>query len=121
LVIGTAVSLTYTYRGLSGSVPLTPAMSHYVATFGAFDYALLALSTLAGLSAATALLLLKRSALYFFFVVLALQLFAVWLYATPERYAVLGSYAYLTSIWRTAVRIAIILYCWRLIKRGVLT
>ncbi len=119
--MGAAVPwLTYLLVG-SGVLPVTPAARAYFARSATPYYAFSAVQSAVTLAAAFGLFVLKRSALYLFALTLALYMLSIWLFQTPEVNAGLGSYSNAQEFTKLAFQLAVIYYCWRLRKRGVLS
>jgi hypothetical protein len=120
-VVGAAVPwLTYALVG-SGLLPVTPAARAYFARAATSYYAFSAVHSTVTVAAAVALFVLKRSALYLFALTLTLYLLSIWLFQTPEVNAGLGSYLNPQELTKLAFQLAVIYYCWRLRKCGILS
>ncbi len=120
-IVGVAVPwLTYLLVG-SGVLPVTPAARAYFARSATSYYAFSALHSALTVAAAVALFLLKRAALYWFALTLALYLLGIWLFQTPEVNAGLGSYSNAQELTKLTFQLAVIYYCGRLRKRGILS
>jgi hypothetical protein len=111
--------LTYILVG-SGVLPVTPAARAYFAHSAPSYYAFSAVHSAAIVASAVCLFALRRSALHLFVLTLALYLVSIWLFQTPEVDAGLGSYANAQEFTKLAFQVAVIYYCGRLTKRGVL-
>jgi hypothetical protein len=119
-IAGAAVPwLTYLLVS-SGVLPLTAAARAYFARSATSYYAFSAIHSAGTVAAAVCLFALKRSALYLFVLTLALYLLSIWLFQRPELEAGLGSYANAQEFTKFAFQIAVIYYCGRLLRRGVL-
>ncbi len=105
----------------SSALPVTPAARAYFARSATSYYAFSAVNSAVTVAAAVGLFMLKRSALYLFVLALALYVLGIWLFQTPEVDAGLGSYANAPELVKFAFQVAVIYYCGRLTKRGVLT
>lgn len=120
-IVGAAVPwLTYLLVG-SGLLPVTSAARTYFARSATSYYAFSAFHSALTVAAAVALFLLKRWALYLFALNLALYLLSIWLFQTPEVNAGLGSYLNPQELTKLVFQLAVIYYCWRLRKRGILS
>ncbi len=119
-ILGAAVPwLTYTLMG-AGMLPLTAAARAYFTRAASSYYTFSALYSAVTVAAAVCLFALKRSAFYLFVLSLALYLLSIWLFQRPEIDAGLGSYANAQEVTKFAFQVAVVYYCGRLAKRGVL-
>jgi hypothetical protein len=112
--------LTYMLVG-TGVLPVMPAARAYFARAATSYYVFSAVYSAVTVAAAVCLFSLKRSALYWFVLTLALYLLGAWLFQASEVDAGLGSYANAQEFTKLTFQLAAIYYCWHLTKRGILT
>jgi hypothetical protein len=120
LLIAIAPWLTFFLVG-SGMVSVMPAARAYVTRLTLFDYSFLALGSVVTIASALSLFLLKKAAAYLFGAALAFYVLGIWLYATAEQNAGLGSYWNAQELLKFGFYCATIFYCGRLLNRGVLS
>jgi hypothetical protein len=104
----------------SGVLPVTSTARAYFARTAISYYAFSAVNSAVTVAAAVCLFMLRRSALYLFGLGLVLYLLGMWLFQTAEVRAGLGSYANAQELTKSAFQVAVICYCARLTKQGVL-
>jgi hypothetical protein len=114
------IALSY-YLVYSGAIPLTPAQEQYLGSLSSLDRAVSFTIAAINLSAATFLFLLRRHAAPLFTLGLSISvLTGIW-HALYQGWpaAVGGSVSGTLIGW--GISLAVCLYAWRLVQRGVLT
>ena len=106
----------------TGAVPLDAAREAYFSSLTGLDYGLTIFMHSAWLLGATALFLLRKFAFYLFATALgASLLITAWHAVTKGWVAAFGGPGLFGALIAFAFGVAVCLYSWRLIQRGVLT
>jgi hypothetical protein len=104
----------------SGALRVTPAAALYLSRSAVYYYAFCAIYSVSTVAAAVALFALRKSALSLFVASLVLYVLGIALFESPEVKAGLGSYANVPEVMKVAFQTAVIYYCWRLGRAGVM-
>ena len=105
-----------------GAVPLNAAQKAYFSSLTGVDYGLTILMGLANLIGAVALFFLRKVAFYLFVTAFGVNLLlAAWHAVTKGWVAAIGGSGFVGTVIGWALLIAVCIYSWRLIQRGVLT
>jgi hypothetical protein len=106
----------------TGAIPLNAVQKEYYDRLAGVDYAVSIIMGLANLVGAVALLLLRKIAFYLFAVALGANLIlAAWHTATKGWMAAVGGAGFVGVVIGWVLLIAVCIYSWRLVQRGVLT
>lgn len=105
----------------SGFVPLTGVQKAYFEAQTVFDCGSTALVTAANLIGAVLLFLLRKQALHFFVAAFSVGLILTFYQAVAKNWlGAIGAHGLVGSVIGSGINIAIILYTWRLVSKGVL-
>jgi hypothetical protein len=109
------------YLILTGAIPLDPAQKAYFDRLTLIDHVSTIIPGLLNMSAAVALFLLRRIALYLFLSASGLSfVLAAW-HATAKGWVeALGGAGLIGALIGYVLMIAVLIYTWRLSKKGVL-
>ncbi len=106
----------------TGAVPLDAAGEAYFSSLTGLVYGLTIFMGSANLLGATALFLLRKFAFYLFAAAFGANLLlTAWHIATKAWVAEIPGSGPVGALFGLAVGVAVCVYCWRLIQRGVLT
>lgn len=106
----------------TGTIPLNAAQEAYFSSLAGLDYGLTILLGLANLFGAIALFLLRKVAFYLFVTAFGTNLLlTAWHTVTKGWVAAIGGAGLVGAIIGWGLIIAVCIYSWKLIQRGVLT
>ncbi len=109
------------WRTNSGAIPLTGAQAAYFASLSAFDYFVSIATGVCTLCGAVALFFLRKSSVPLLLVGLGLNAAVlVWHSLTKQWVAAMSGPGMVGAVIGWTLTIAVVVYAWRLMKRGAL-
>jgi hypothetical protein len=119
------VSASYTllafYLTSIGAVPLTPTQKAFFENMTIVDYGITFLIGLTCIAGAIALFMMRKVAIYLFLISYSISMvFTLWVAATSTWIQAFGG-GFVGFIMGWIINIAVLVYTWRLFKKGLLT
>lgn len=122
VIISVLFGLLLMYLVYSGAFPLPPEQEGYLTRMTALDYAFSGALAAVQLYAAIAFLRLRKIAYYLFSATLVINiLFSLWQINQEGFFPGVGQSGIIGMFFGWGISLAICIYAWRLMKRGVLT
>ena len=105
----------------SGALPLTSAQAQYFQALGIFDYVAIITISLINAAAVVLLFLMRKQAVYLFPIGLVISLVLTGSHALTKNWvAAMGVLGLVGEVLGWGINIAVCLYVWRLLRRGML-